>query len=115
MLLQVSQASQVAHSVAEVDLTGYAEYHCLAVKFSSGVTLKELSSIAELVASFAAIPSPSRSAKRNFRLMMYWFKMNWLAVEPWLALVQLRDQDMQVIDSSRELKEKGKSIFPLGV
>jgi hypothetical protein len=85
------------------------------VKFSSGVTLKELISIAEIAAALAKIGGPSREAKRNFRLMVCWFKTHWSRLTPWLNLIHLRDRDMNIIDSGREVTETGKYTFPLAV
>jgi hypothetical protein len=96
-----------------IDTTGYAEYHWLAVKFSSGVTLKELVSIAEIASTLADVNGPSRGDKRNFRLIVCWFKRNWTQLIPCLNLIQLRDEKMNIIDGTREIMETGKRNFPL--
>jgi hypothetical protein len=108
---------RVTHDIHEaaavMDITGYAEYHWLAVRFSSGVTLKELVSIAEIAATLAKVQSPSRNDKRNFKLMVCWFKSHWDQLTPWLHLIQLHDEEMNVIDGNREVKETGKRNFSL--
>lgn len=96
-----------------MDVTGFAEYRWLAVKFSSGVTLKELSSVAEIASVLAQVDGPSREAKRNFRLLVCWFKKNWNRLVPWMACIHLRDRELRVIDGTRELMETGKRTFPL--
>jgi hypothetical protein len=89
------------------------EFHVLMRKFSSGITLRELSTVAELISAFADIQPPSRDAKRRFRLMIAWFRSKWAAVAPWLPFIHLRDEDNRVIDGVRELAEKGKQATTL--
>jgi hypothetical protein len=84
------------------------EFHVLMRKFSSGITIRELSTVAELLATLANILPPSRDAKRNFRLMIAWFRAKWASVAPWLPLVHLRDEYDRVIDGAREVAEKSK-------
>jgi hypothetical protein len=81
------------------------EYHLLQVKFSTGATLREISSIAELIAFLAGIPGPSREAKRNVAEMVRWFKWNWSAASAWLPMLALRDKADRVIDGRREISE----------
>jgi hypothetical protein len=87
-----------------------AEYRLLQIRFSTGVTLREISSIAEIVSILARIPGPSREAKRNVAVMMRWFRSNWPLVSGWLPALQLRDKDDRVINGKREIGET-KGIF----
>jgi hypothetical protein len=77
------------------------------------MTLKELSSIAELASIFANVDSRSREAKRNFKVMLCWFKTHWDRLCPWLSLIELRDDEMRVIDGNLEIIETGRKNFPL--
>jgi hypothetical protein len=45
--------------------------------------------------------------------MVCWYKANWGAIEPWLSVVQLLDEEMKIIDGGREISETGKKTFPL--
>jgi hypothetical protein len=83
------------------------ELRALSARFSSGVTFKELRSVAQIISECGGIGRPSRDALRSFRLLLAWFRQNWAAVVPWLALVQLRDNNDCVIDGTREILEKG--------
>jgi hypothetical protein len=89
-----------------VDFSIRPEIQFLYSKFSSGVTLRELRSIAVLISSMANLKPPSRDEKRNQSKLLQWFIDYWGFVCPWLSLISLRDSDDRIIDSSRELKEK---------
>jgi hypothetical protein len=78
----------------------------LQAKFSRGVSLKELRSIAAVIAMQAWI-SPSRDAKRSYGLMVGWFISQWAEVAPWLPFVALRDTAGRAIDGRREAIERG--------
>jgi hypothetical protein len=84
---------------------GCAEYRLLQAKFSTGATLREITSVAEVISLLAQIPGPSREAKRNVGEMVRWFKWNWGVVRAWLPLLHLRDSDNLVIDGTREIGE----------
>jgi hypothetical protein len=83
------------------------ELQALQYRFSSGVTMIELSSIAMVLAETAGIPPPPRVAKRRFLQLLTWFRDCWPSVSPWLPYVQLRDDDGFAIDGRRELFDKG--------
>jgi hypothetical protein len=84
------------------------EFRVLAARFSTGVTIRELVSVAEIVSSLARISPPSRDAKRNFGLMIRWFRSRWTSVGPWLPLISLCDEERCIIDGARELSDKKK-------
>jgi hypothetical protein len=96
-----------------VDLTGFAEYQALATRFSSGVTIHELASVAEVLSCLAGVAAPCRSEKRNFRQLICWFRAHWASVTPYLCAIQLRDSEGTVIDAGRESTERGRPAFPL--
>jgi hypothetical protein len=99
----------LAASIAEVDcfeVAACVELRLLQAKFSSGVTIRELLSVASVCAACAAIQPPGREAKRNFRLLMKWFIESWTRIGPWLAVVELRDERGVAIDGTREFMEK---------
>jgi hypothetical protein len=98
----------VPNTTAAQDDMACEEFRVLMGKFSSGITLRELSTVAELISALADIQPPSRDAKRSFRLMIGWFRARWAAVSRWLPLVHLRDEEDRVIDGTRELAEKRK-------
>jgi hypothetical protein len=78
----------------------------LQVRFSTGVSLCELRSVALVLCTLANLPSPSRECKRRFELMVQWFVSNWMAIVPWISLVQLRDSEGRPIDRIRELVDR---------
>jgi hypothetical protein len=88
------------------DCFNWEEFRFLQMKFSTGVTLRELSSIAMIVSSFAAVQPPSRDAKRRFPSLLQWFRDSWSAIAPFLPFVQLLDEKGLAIDGRRELVEK---------
>jgi hypothetical protein len=83
------------------------ELRILSAKFSSGITFKELRSVAQVIVERGHIDPPCRDAKRNFGLLVAWFRRNWTGVLPWLDVIQLRDENDCVIDGMREMIEKG--------
>jgi hypothetical protein len=82
------------------------EFHFLQVKFSSGLTKNELTSIAVLTSILAHVDPPSRDAKRSIQGLLDWFRSEWAQIVPWLEFIQLRDAYDQPIDGSREQSEK---------
>jgi hypothetical protein len=88
------------------DFTRQPEVQFLYGKFSSGVTLRELRSIAIVVSSMAKLKPPSRDEKRNQNRLLQWFIDYWGFISPWLSIINLRDSDDRIIDSVRELREK---------
>jgi hypothetical protein len=77
------------------------------MRFGSGVSVRELQSMAMVIAYFANIPQPSRSEKRNGAQLAKWFQRSWSDIVPWLPLVQLRDVEDRPIDAQREFSDKG--------
>jgi hypothetical protein len=75
-------------------------------KFSTGVTFCELLSIADVLARCANTSPPPREARRTFSALLWWFRVNWALVAPWLPLVELRDKENLRIDGRREVLEK---------
>jgi hypothetical protein len=86
-------------------LTETVQFRFLCAKFSSGVTLKELRSIACIISSVSNLKPPSRDIKRSRGRLVRWFIDYWPIVYPWLAVTNLRDADDRSIDGSREFFE----------
>jgi hypothetical protein len=84
-------------------------WRVLLAKFSTGVRLPELRSIAAILCVVADLPAPSRDANRSCVGMVQWFCADWGAVTPWLAWVELLDKDERVIDGNREMNDMGIS------
>jgi hypothetical protein len=78
----------------------------LHAKFTSGVRLPELRSVAFVLSHFAMVSSPDRTEQRTYPRMVNWFKQNWSAVLPWLHLVNLVDAQDTIVDGRRELYER---------
>lgn len=83
-------------------------YKLLLKKFSSGVTLPELFSIATVISSniLSGINKPGRNEQRSLPLLIKWYEKNWDLVYPILPFVQLRDKDDKIICERREFIEK---------
>jgi hypothetical protein len=79
----------------------------LQLRFSSGVSLAELRSVAVVVAEMGGISPPPRDSKRSFQLLIEWFVANWACVGPWLAFIELRDAANRPIDRMREMVDRG--------
>jgi hypothetical protein len=99
----VSRAVKV--SAASNEVAACEEFKILQVHFGSSVSLRELESLALVIAGCAHIPHPPREARRKFPMLIEWFRRWWHIVCPWLPLVQLRDTRNVPIDARRELTE----------
>jgi hypothetical protein len=75
----------------------------LRLSYGSGVTIKELSSLALVISLISKVPRPSRGARRTFGGLIEWYEVHWTAIEPLLPLIQLRDTSDSVIDGNREI------------
>jgi hypothetical protein len=81
------------------------EMNFLQRKFSSGISLRELCSVAVIAATFAKISPPRRDSKRNRTALVQWFHSNWSQVLPFLVAIELRDTKGVVVDGIREIIE----------
>jgi hypothetical protein len=72
----------------------------------SGVSLRELASLADTFAALTPIPRPSRETRRQLRFLIEWFENSWAVIAPFVPLVHLRDERGRVIDGMRELRER---------
>jgi hypothetical protein len=82
------------------------DFRSLCVRFSSGLTLKELCSIGAVACAVAGRPPPPRAARRIFHAMVSWFRDNWAALIAVLPSIGLAD-----VDGRREALEKGLSAL----
>jgi hypothetical protein len=82
----------------------------LRIAYGSGVTVKELDSLSQVMALVAGISRPPREVRRIFRRLIKWYEANWSEIEPLLPIVRLRDPCGRVIDGSRELVDLAKDL-----
>jgi hypothetical protein len=78
----------------------------LQVKFSTGVRLRELRSIALVLATPSGLPPPSREAQRRSGMVLAWFREHWAVLLPLLPSVHLCDAQGNPINSARELSDR---------
>jgi hypothetical protein len=63
-------------------------------------------SVAAVLCSLVeTLPVLTRSEKRSYPLLVRWFEQNWGEIEPFFALIHLRDERMDVVDFERERHE----------
>jgi hypothetical protein len=74
--------------------------------YGTGITHKELLSVGYVVSLLAGTLDPDRDAERDMRVLYKWFDENWVKVGPWIAAVNLRDKEGEIISLERELNEK---------
>jgi hypothetical protein len=86
-------------------MSGTPEYRYLQERFSSGVRLSELNSIAQVVAMLASVPPPSREVRRSGPQLIQWYQTHWCSLEPFLRVIQLRDERYIPIDGLRQHTE----------
>jgi hypothetical protein len=68
--------------------------------------MRELQSVAQVLAVLSQVLPPSREARRHFPALVKWFVTYWNKISPWLPYVQLRDAWGEVIDGYREGLDK---------
>ena len=78
------------------------EWHIIQQKFSTGVTLPELRSIAYLLQQTLNLKKIPRDSKRSFESLMLWFIREWKVVGPALEHIQLYDEDFNQISFQQE-------------
>lgn len=83
------------------------EYKTLIQRYSSGVRLPELCSLAKILSSILlGVLEPTRDEKRSFQLLINWYHKYWDLIVPVLPFLQLRDENNQIIDGRRELIDR---------
>jgi hypothetical protein len=88
------------------ELDQCSAWRIIRVTFGSGVNLKELTSIAEIMCLLSGLRRPSRDTRRSFPALVQWYEVNWGQISPFLPIVQLRDSQGAVIDAKRELCDR---------
>jgi hypothetical protein len=86
-----------------LELQNCEELRTLQAKFSSGVCLTELGSIAIVIASIVGIKPPTRKVRRYYQKLIKWYHENWELVSVWLPFIELRDGGGMLIDHRREV------------
>jgi hypothetical protein len=86
-------------------------FELLRFQFSSGVTMRELASVAEVLAITAGTTGPGREEKRSFRALIGWFVRSWAVIGPWIPSVALRDAQGHPITGGREREERKERLL----
>lgn len=88
------------------------EYRVLIQNFSSGVTLRELCSIAIILSTYVpGVKMPNRDEKRNYPLLIEWYCNNWELVCPMLPYINILDANKEIINGERELMDMRSKKF----
>jgi hypothetical protein len=82
------------------------EFQALQLKFSTGVRLTELKSIAVILARLACIKPPTRGMNRSHVLLMEWYRDSWAEILPFFSAIQLCDQYGVPLDGHREIVDR---------
>jgi hypothetical protein len=104
--LRLALVATLVEDLSSQEFLHCKEFQVLQAHFSSGVLLRELSSIAIIIASLSGIKQPNRETRRRCPLLMQWYHNNWDTVGAWLPYVSLRDERLLPIDQWRERLEK---------
>jgi hypothetical protein len=88
--------------LVDFDYQSSEAWRALTQHFSSGIRHKELISIAFLITEWFHVPKIPRDARRSYPMLVKWFQDNWATIQPILPLINIRDDENCVIDSSRE-------------
>jgi hypothetical protein len=81
-------------------------FRALQTAFSSGVSRQERVSIADVVCRLSGLKPPSRDVRRAYLAIVGWFGQHWHAVNAYLPLIHLCDDNHRVINGSRELFDR---------
>jgi hypothetical protein len=73
-------------------------------QFSTGISHKELCSVAAVLSEHFQIQKVSRDACRSYPMLIKWFQDNWAEIKPLLPLVTILDSHDHVINHEREME-----------
>jgi hypothetical protein len=100
------EAKKVAQRLRGFDMGNSPVRIALHQYFSSGVTHKELISVAQIAAHLTGIAEPDRLAVRDCRALLKWYFDNWAVVHGVLGYIHLRDGSDGIISLEREIRER---------
>lgn len=101
---QGAEAKRVADRLKDFNYENSEIWKILKKKFSSGVTHSELKSVAQ-VCSYILEIKIDRDAGRDNRVLIKWFDENWDKISKIIDKVHLRDDQEQLINQEREIRE----------
>ena len=97
------EAKSVAKDLGDFDYTKCPQWLYLQSKFSTGVSLKELKSIATIIQLHLGLPPLTRNQKRSYPLLIKWFCINWDQIQPVLQYIYLFDDNLMEISSNSQI------------
>jgi hypothetical protein len=99
-------AAVAVRNTALADELHSEEFRALQARFSSGLRLGELRSLAVILSSLAGIMPPGRGTQRQYIQLVRYIRKYWARIAPVLPLVQLKDENNILIDGRREMVER---------
>ena len=100
MIVEAHPFSQ--NSATQFTYQARPEWLILQQKFSTGITLPELRSIAFLLQQTLKLKKIPRDNKRSFEGLVSWFIREWKVIFPALDYIQLFDENLNEISFKKE-------------
>lgn len=104
----VSQSEKINQRLNGFDASQSEVMKVLNFQFSTGVTHRELLSIARIICTMTQLKL-DRLATRDRRVLIKWFDENWYSISMIIPKIQLLDNNELPINLDREIIEKFKS------
>jgi hypothetical protein len=99
------EKTHIGEILRTFDFESCDAWEAITHKFSTGIRHRELCSIALVIVRYFGVRKISRDARRSFPVLIKWFQDNWSEIEPLLSIMNLLDENEEVIDHDRELRE----------
>ena len=104
-MIVVPQQNNVLGNVLDINLNSCYQWEVLQQKFTTGITFKELRSIALILEEMIPnLTKMDRPTKRSFPLLLKWFISNWSLIEMYLPYIHLVDDNFNVINGVSQIQ-----------
>jgi hypothetical protein len=108
------EKSHISEILRTFDFESCEAWQAITHRFSTGIRHRELCSIALVIVRYFGVTKISRDARRSFPVLIKWFQDNWSEINPLIATMNLLDENEEVIDYDRELRESHRSDINRG-
>ena len=100
-------AQRIYIKLHDFDIYKSEAWNFICKQFSCGITHHELLSIAQLISQQTGLRL-NRDESRDNRLLIKWYSDNWTKISPLISMIHIRDDQEQIIDLAREIRETSK-------
>ena len=91
-------------SPKKFDAQSSIEWVILQQHFSSGITFNEFLSISQIICQLLNMKPLTRSEKRSFSSLLYWYHQNWNSISQVLPFVHIIDDNLNEVSGATQIK-----------